>query len=89
MEKDIKIFLDDIREDIHELKELQKIVIEQNQEIALLRQEMHSSNEKHNEGRKVIHKRMDTHAKIGIWLGASMFTAMAGVILTLVEKIMG
>ena len=75
-------------EDIHELKELQKIVIKQNQDIALLRQDLNNSNEKHNEGRKVIHKRMDIHAKIGLWVGASIITAMGGVIMVLAEKVL-
>ena len=74
-----------------ELKTLSKILIEykvMEQKIIQLQQQLISSNAKHDEGRKVLHKRLDAYAKIFLWFGTTVFTGMAGVIWTLVDRIL-
>ena len=74
-----------------ELKALSQILVEykvMEQKIIQLQQQLISSNAKHDEGRKVIHKRMDAYAKIFLWFGTTIFTAMGGIIWTLVDRIL-
>ena len=87
---------EELKEELHgikeELKSLAKVMIESKileQKIIQLEQMLISAKEKHNEGRKVLHKRLDAYAKIFIWFGTTLFTGMAGVIWTLVNKIYG
>jgi len=87
--EDIKAELNEIK---IELKALADVIVESKileQKIIQLEQMLISANEKHNEGRKVLHKRLDAYAKIFIWFGTTLFTGMAGVIWTLVDRIYG
>ena len=68
-----------------ELKALAEVVLE----YKLLEQKLIASNAKHDEGRKVLHKRLDLFAKVAFWFGTTLFTGMVGVIYTLVEKVLG
>lgn len=68
-----------------ELKALAEVILE----YKLLEQKLIASNAKHDEGRKVLHKRLDLFAKVAFWFGTTLFTGMVGVIYTLVEKVLG
>ena len=78
---EIKAELSSIKE---ELKGLREVLVE----YKLLEQKIASSNAKHDEGRKILHKRLDTIVKVGFWIGSTVFTGMAGVIWVLVERIL-
>jgi len=79
---ELKIELQDIKK---ELKALAEVIIE----YKLLEQKLMASNAKHDEGRKVLHKRLDLFAKVAFWFGTTLFTGMIGIIYTLVEKVLG
>jgi len=84
---DIKEALDNINQ---ELKALSKVLIEyrvMEEKIVLLEEKISSSNQRHDEGRKVLHKRMDTYAKIGFWFFTTIFVAMAGTIWELLNRV--
>jgi uncharacterized protein YlxW (UPF0749 family) len=83
MEDKINALIDDIRE----LKELNKEVVKLMQDNAVLEEKLNSSNAKHDEGRKVLHKRLDVFMKIAFWMGATLVTGMAGVIFALVQEV--
>ena len=74
-------------EDIRELKELNKEVVKLMQNNAVLEEKLYASNAKHDEGRKVLHKRLDVFMKVAFWLGGTIFTGMAGVIFALVQEV--
>ena len=85
----IKQNLKHLSSDMSDIKKELKILAEVLKQNALLEQKLISSNEKHDEGRKVIHKRIDAYAKVVVWFGSSLFVGMAGVIWTLFDKIYG
>ena len=68
-----------------ELKALAEVIIE----YKLLEQKLIASNAKHDEGRKVLHKRLDVFAKVAFWFGTTLFTGMVGIIWTLVDRVLG
>jgi chromosome segregation ATPase len=88
MENDVKITLNAIKEDIHELKDLNKTVVELIQETSVIREELKSSNAKHDKGREVLHKQQDAIIKVLFWVGSTVFVAMGVIIMTLLEKIL-
>ncbi|CAA6806794.1 MAG: Unknown protein [uncultured Sulfurovum sp.] len=77
-----------VGQDVSELKLLQKELIEIIKKNVELEQKMIHANEKHDEGRRVLHKRIDLLGKIFFWFGTTLFTGMAGVIFTLVQATM-
>jgi len=83
MEDKINALIDDVRE----LKELNKEVVKLMQDNAVLEEKLSSSNAKHDEGRKVLHKRLDVFMKVAFWMGATIVTGMAGVIFALVQEV--
>jgi hypothetical protein len=89
VDKETELLLKNMSEDIHELKELNKSVISLMQETIVLRQQLEASNKRHDEGRKVLHKRLDAYGRIAFWFGSTIITAMGGVIIVLVERILG
>jgi len=76
-----------LMEDMKELKELNKEVVKLISNNAVLEERLRSSNAKHDEGRKVLHKRLDVFMKIAFWMGATLVTGMAGVIFALVQEV--
>ena len=76
-----------IKEDISELKTGHKEMIDLMRNNAVLEEKLIHSNAKHDEGRKVLHKRLDLFAKVAFWFGTTLFTGMMGVIWTLVDKV--
>ena len=82
-----EILLSAIKEDIHELKESHKDIVQLMQKNARLEEKLIASNAKHDEGRKVLHKRIDVFFKIAFWLGTTIFVGMGGVIFTLIQRV--
>jgi uncharacterized protein YigA (DUF484 family) len=77
---EIKEELSDIKK---EIKELAKVLVENKileQKLIQLQQQLIASNAKHDEGRKVLHKRLDNYAKIIFAFGSALFGAMSSVI---------
>jgi len=79
---------DEIKEELSSIKDELKGLRIILSEYKVLEERMASSNEKHNEGRKIIHKRIDIIVKVAFWVGSTVFTGMAGVIWVLVERIL-
>ena len=88
-DSDVKQNLLHLSKEMGEIKEELKILTKVLVQNALMEEKMKSSNEKHDEGRKVIHKRIDAYAKVVVWFGSSLFVGMAGVIYTLFDKVYG
>ena len=78
----------EIKEELSSIKEELKGLREVLLEYKLLEQKIDSSNAKHDEGRKIIHKRIDLIVKVAFWVGSTVFTGMAGVIWVLVERVL-
>ncbi len=100
MDGETKIILANMAEDIRELRDSTLKVSELIQETAMLRQQLLSmqekyeeklkaSNQRHDDGRKVIHKRMDVWLQVAFWLGGTVVLAMGTVIMILAEKVLG
>ena len=84
---ELKEELSDIKK---EIKALAKVFIQyqvMEQKLIQLEQKRASDNLRHDEGRKVIHKRMDVYAKIGFWFFTTIFVAMAGTIWELLNRV--
>ena len=79
----------EIKEELVGIRKELKVIAEVIIEYKLLEQKLIASNAKHDEGRKVLHKRLDVFAKVAFWFGTTLFTGMIGIIYTLVEKILG
>jgi hypothetical protein len=77
-----------IREDISELKTGHKEMIDLMRNNAVLEEKLIHSNAKHDEGRKVLHKRLDIFAKVAFWLGTTVVTGMVGIIWTLLDRLL-
>ncbi|RUA28582.1 MAG: hypothetical protein DSY76_04190 [Bacteroidetes bacterium] len=80
---------DDLKEELIGIKEELRGIEKLLSKIQLLEERLESSNKWHNDGRKVLHRRMDAYAKIFLWFGTTIFTGMAGVIWALVNKVLG
>ena len=78
----------EIKEELTGIREELKALAEVIMEYKLLEQKLISSNQKHDEGRKVLHKRLDLFAKVAFWFGTTLFTGMTAVIWTLVDKVL-
>lgn len=80
---------EEIKEELTGIRKELKALAEVIMEYKLLEQKLIASNAKHDEGRKVLHKRLDVFAKVAFWFGTTLFTGMVGIIYTLVEKVLG
>jgi len=80
--------IQDLKEDINDIKTEIKALAKVLTEYKILEQKLISSNAKHDEGRKVLHKRLDAYAKVAFWFGTTLFTGMVGVIWTLLDRVL-
>ena len=83
----IKQNLAHLSTEMGDIKKELKVLAEVLTKNAILEQKLISSNAKHDEGRKVLHKRLDLFGKIAFWLGGTVVTGMSGVIFALVQEI--
>lgn len=79
--EELKEAIDDIKDD---LKAINNVLVENK----ILEEKLASSNRRHDEGRKVLHKRMDVYAKVFFWLSTTITTGMVGIIWTLLDRIL-
>jgi len=79
---------DELKDEIGDIKQELKAINEVLIHNRILEEKLNSSNRRHDEGRKVLHKRMDVYAKVFFWLSTTIATGMVAIIWTLLDKVL-
>ena len=90
---DIKKELKGISKVLVEYKVLEQKIISSNAKHdegrKVLHKRLDTSEQRYSEELKVLQKKIDVFSKIIFWFGTTIFTSMAGIIWTLINKVLG